>query len=120
MTLAGQPVLLLEDDPLFSADLAMLLEDAGARVVGPYRTMAEGLASVDGTPPSAALLDVELLDGKSFAVADRLRAAGIPFLFYSAKGSSGYEAAKTGGSPIISKGHPSREAVDRLVQIVRE
>ena len=120
MTLAGRAVLLLEDDPLLSADLAMLLEDFGATVVGPYRTLAEGLASVDGALPAAALLDVELLDGKSFAVADRLRAAGVPFLFYSAKGSSGYEAAKTGGAPILSKAHPSREAVDRLVELAGE
>ena len=72
MSLDGKTVLLLEDDPLLSADLALLLEDAGAEVIGPFRTFHEGLATVEAGLPHAALLDVELLDGKSFPVADRL------------------------------------------------
>ena len=119
MSLDGKTVLLLEDDPLLSADLALLLEDAGAEVIGPFRTFHEGLAAVEAGLPHAALLDVELLDGKSFPVADRLHDGGVPFLFYSAKGSSGYEAAKTGNAPILSKAHPSRLAVERLSDILR-
>ena len=114
MSLSGRSVLVMEDNPVLAADLVLLLEDAGARVIGPFRYLAEGLARLDAGLPDAALLDVELVDGKVLPLAERLRDGGVPFVFYSAKGSSGYEVAKTTGAPLLSKSNPSRAAIELL------
>ena len=118
-SLSGMSVLVLEDNPVLSTDLCFLIEDAGATVVGPFRTLRDGLRSVSSHHVDCAILDVELLDGKSFPIAGILEKEGVPFLFYSAKGSSGYEAAKLHGAPILSKSHSSRDALDYLANLIR-
>ena len=118
MSLSGRTVLVVEDNPILSADLTLLLEDAGARVIGPFRSVGEGLAQIAADLPDAALLDVELLDGKILPLAERLKACGVPYVFYSAKGSSGYEVARKTGAPLLSKSNPSQAAVDLLDEVV--
>ena len=118
MSLSGRSVLVMEDNPVLAADLTLLLEDAGARVIGPFRYLDEGLAQITGGLPDAALLDVELLDGRVLPLAERLRDGGVPFVFYSAKGSSGYEVARQTGAPLLSKSNPSRAAIDLLQEVV--
>ena len=118
MSLAGKSVLLLEGDPIVSTDLAMMLEDRGARVIGPFRTVAQGLSALDRGLPGAALLGIELLDGRSFPVVARLRSNSVPVLLYSRKGSEGYDAARAGDVPLLSKAHPGSVAVDRLATLV--
>ncbi|MER0240385.1 hypothetical protein [Fulvimarina sp. MAC8] len=118
MSFTGKTILLLEDNALVSADLSMMIEDRNGTVIGPFRTCAEGLEALTTDMPDAALLDVELLDGASFHVAERMAADERPFIFYTAKGSEGYNVARSMGAPLLSKAHSSREAVDMLAMIV--
>ena len=64
MSLSGRSMPVMEDSPVPAADLVLLLEDVGTRVIGPYCSVAYGLGRIDGAMPEAALLDVELLVGK--------------------------------------------------------
>ncbi len=83
-----QNILIVEDEPL----IAMMLEDfidiLGHTVAGSADSVDSALAVIDGGGVDAAILDVNLRGGeKSFPIADRLVAAGIPFVF--ATGGSG-------------------------------
>lgn len=77
-------ILLVEDEALLALDLSMTLEDEGAAVTGPFATVETALSAVSGRI-DAAVLDVDIVSGMSFPIADRLRRAGIPFVFHTGR-----------------------------------
>ena len=79
-TLAGRKVLVVEDDYLVAADLAGMLERAGAEIIGPVASVQEALDAL-GPLPDIATLDVQLGEETSFPIADELTKRGIPFIF---------------------------------------
>ncbi len=83
--LSGRRVLIVEDDRLIAWDLAEGLREHGAEVMGPRHSAEAALRCLDCEPaPDVALLDISLDDETSpDAVAERLRAKNIPFVFYS-------------------------------------
>lgn len=83
--LAGQSVLIVEDEPLIALQLGEVLADEGARVVGPAGSVAAALALVS-PGLGIALLDVNLGGERSFAVADALARFGVPFVFLTGYG----------------------------------
>lgn len=87
-SLAGQIVLVLEDDFYFAQDVASVLRSAGAEVIGPCATAADAIEALKSAPATAAVLDVNLGAGPSFEVAHALRNAGTPFVFIT-----GYDRA---------------------------
>ena len=117
MPLSGRTVLVMEDNPVLAADLAGLIEDRGARVLGPFRRLSDGMVLLDQQMPDMAILDVELLDGMVLPLADRLTDKGIPFVFYSARYSDGHAAAQKTGAPLLSKSNHSTAAVEMLIEI---
>jgi CheY-like chemotaxis protein len=80
--LHGRRVLIVEDEYLLAMDLQDQLEELGARVLGPAPSVATALRLLDSEAEvEAATLDVTLGGEKCFAVADALRARGVPFVF---------------------------------------
>jgi DNA-binding response OmpR family regulator len=76
-------VLIVEDEVLIAMDLQAQLEDSGWSVIGPVGQSAHALTLLDSAQPHFAVLDINLGHDTSFAVADRLAEAGVPFLFLS-------------------------------------
>jgi DNA-binding NtrC family response regulator len=81
--LKGAHVLVVEDDLLISMDLTAGLTDAGAQVVGPYRTAKDAVAFVNEWNISVALLDIRLASESVVPVAMQLSHRRIPFVFYT-------------------------------------
>ncbi len=76
-------VLILEDDPFIALDLQAIVEDGGHQVVGTFDTLAAAHEHLtEGF--DFALLDIDVVDGKSFALASALLERRIPFAFVSA------------------------------------
>jgi CheY-like chemotaxis protein len=76
-------ILVVEDEYLIAMSLQDALEDAGSIVLGPASSVDKAIKTID----SEAHIDAAVLDGAlSYAVADRLIARKIPFVF-----TSGYE-----------------------------
>lgn len=88
--LAGRRVLVVEDEALIAMEIETALLGAGCHVLGPVATIPEALHLLRTTLPDAALLDVQVADERSFGVADRLAAKGVPFVF-----ATGFDAAST-------------------------
>ncbi|MBZ9936973.1 response regulator [Mesorhizobium sp. BR1-1-16] len=80
-------VLIVEDEWLIAEDHAAALRGADHRVVGPCSTVQAALIAIDENLVDMALLDIELRDEKSFAVAERLEERNIPFAFLSGHGT---------------------------------
>jgi len=84
--LEGLKVLVVEDDLLQAEVTKILLEDRGCEVVGPAGWLQRGLELAEREPLDGAILDINLHGEMSFAIAEVLRARGVPFIFVT-----GYE-----------------------------
>ncbi|UIJ73365.1 response regulator [Aurantimonas sp. HBX-1] len=71
---------MVEDNLLVALDLIRGLQELKAELLGPVSRVQEALALISSTPPHAAVLDVNLLDGSVAPVADSLRRMGVPFV----------------------------------------
>ena len=94
--LAGRKILVVEDEWLLACGLEDILGRWGCRVLGPFARAADATAALaDRTAPrpDLALLDLNLADGSSLPVAERLARLGVPFLLVSACGSLPRDAA---------------------------
>ncbi len=84
----GRRILVLEDEGLIMLTITDVLEGLGCEVVAAEARPEKALDAVGSTPIDAALLDVNLGEGRtSYAVADALAARGIPFAFLTGYGS---------------------------------
>jgi DNA-binding response OmpR family regulator len=79
-------VLIVEDDFLLASYSAKVLENEGARIVGPAASVEKALALLGSETPDAAILDVNLNGETTLAVADALRVRGVPFIVVTGYG----------------------------------
>ena len=112
--LAGQRVLLVEDEAMITLLLEDMLGDLGCEVVGPADTVDSAMALAAGeTPIDIAVLDVNLAGRQVYDVADTLRAKGVPIVF-----SSGYGAGRLRevdqGAPVLGKPFRQQDLVAAL------
>ena len=80
-------VLIVEDDPIIAIDFEDRLLGFGVMRVRTVASVAQALAAITKRAPDFALLDVELIREKSFAIAERLEALKIPFVFITGYGA---------------------------------
>jgi DNA-binding NtrC family response regulator len=80
-------VLVVEDDPIIALDFEDTVRRFGVKTVRTAGTVTRALQLIEERAPEFALLDIGLLREKSFAVAERLEALGIPFAFISGYGT---------------------------------
>jgi CheY-like chemotaxis protein len=80
-------VLIVEDDPIIAIDFEDRLLGFGVTSVRTVGSVAQALAAIAARAPDFALLDVELSRENSFAVAERLAALKIPFVFVTGYGA---------------------------------
>lgn len=81
--LDGRRVLVVEDSPVVADDSAAILQELGCTVIGPAGTMASALQLAEAEAFDAAIVDLNIRGGKSFAVLRILEGRGIPFLMTS-------------------------------------
>ena len=84
--LAGAKVLVVEDEFMLALELEQSLRDLGCAVLGPAASAGEALGLLERERPDAATLDVRLRDGRVTPVAERLEAAGVPFVLVTSCG----------------------------------
>lgn len=82
-----QDVLVVEDDPIIALGLEDTILGFGVATVRVAANVTSALAMIEQRAPDFALLDVGLVRGNSFAVAERLASLQIPFAF-----ATGYDA----------------------------
>lgn len=77
-----QQILIVEDEPLIAMMLEDFLDALGKGVAGTVDTVAAALDRIAAGGVDAAIVDINLRGGEmSWAIADALDAADIPFLF---------------------------------------
>lgn len=92
-------ILVVDDEPLISMLVEGWLKELGCEVVGPARSLQDGLDLVDRAELDAAILDVNLAGESSLPLANALKLKGVPVAF--ATGDSGIEAGQGFDDPIL-------------------
>ncbi len=106
---AGRRVLVVEDEAMIAMLVEDMLADLGCAVVGPAHGVNEALELVHGgSALDAALLDVNLGGSPVFAVADALRAKGVPMIFSTGYGDGGLREVDR-GAPVLQKPFRSQD-----------
>ncbi len=87
--LTGCRILVVEDEMLVLMNIEMALEDLGCTSISAAGSVAEALSLIAQQSFDAAIIDVNLSEGKSYPVADKLTELGIPFAFSTGNGDHG-------------------------------
>ena len=82
--LSGRRVLLVEDEAVIALDLASLLTDLGAEVIGPAHSVAKALELLNEGKVDCAVLDINLDGDPVYPVARALEMRRIPLVFVTA------------------------------------
>jgi len=77
--LGGMRILIGEDEWLIADTLAVLLEEEGARVIGPCPTTQDAIRALNDGPIDFAIVDMNLKDSFSDPLVDRLVQLDVPF-----------------------------------------
>lgn len=96
-------VLIVEDDLIIALDFEDTITGFGVQRVRTASTVAAALQMIAERLPDFALLDVGLVREKSFAVAERLAALNIPFVFVTGYAADAGIPAAFSGTPRLAK-----------------
>jgi CheY-like chemotaxis protein len=81
----GRRILVVDDEPLIASLIADWLLELECEVAGPVDNAPDALQLAEQTRLDAALLDVTLGAGDSFALAEALLAKGVPVAFITGR-----------------------------------
>jgi two-component system, response regulator PdtaR len=101
--LSGVCVLVVEDEPIIALDLASMLEDAGAKVIGPALTLDEADRLSENGLIAVAVLDVRIRRGTIARVASKLSLRGVPIVFHTGHASAETLLARWPDSRVLVK-----------------
>jgi CheY-like chemotaxis protein len=96
-------VLIVEDDPIIALDFEDTILGLGVSAVRTAGNVARALDMIAERAPDFVLLDVGLVREKSFAVAERLEALRIPFVFVTGYGADVRLPAEFSQKPRLPK-----------------
>ena len=117
LPLTGRSILVVEDDLIVAQSIKDCLQDAGAQVLIASKT-GDALSVVENVDPAAAVLDVELADGDSTIICQRLNERAIPFIFCSGYDDA-YVSDKWPNAIIVGKPTSEQVLVGTLVALIR-
>jgi CheY-like chemotaxis protein len=108
-------VLIVEDDPIIALDFEDTILGFGVKTIRTAGNVARALEMIAARPPDFALLDVGLVREKSFAIAERLEALKIPFVFVTGYGADVRLPAAFADMPRLPKPYSS-DALRAILQ----
>ena len=111
-------VLVAEDQPFIAIDLALAVEDAGGKVVGPAASCEEALAFLSTEIVDAAILDVNLVDGDCSSLVEVLVGLDVPFIIHTAVDLPPALTARYLGLVVQTKPCPAATLVEQLENLL--
>jgi len=109
-------VLIVEDDAIIALDFEDTIPGFGVKMVRTAASVAKALDMIADRAPDFALLDVGLVHEKSFAIAERLAALKIPFVFVTGYGADARIPPEFAGQPRLQK-PCSSDALEAALQL---
>jgi DNA-binding NtrC family response regulator len=117
MPLRGQRILVVEDESAVAFDVGCIIRKARGTVSAYAVSLDQAIKLADEPEFSLAVLDFRLGRDTSLPVAEKLDAAGIPFVFHTGCGISELEKAYP-QAPIVEKPATAEDLVASLVYLL--
>ena len=111
-------VLVAEDQTFIALDLALAVEDAGGKVVGPAASCEAAMTLLSNGNVGAAILDVNLVDGDCSALVEVLVDLCVPFIIHTAVDLPTALATRFSGLVVQIKPCPPAILVARLESLL--
>jgi len=86
--LNGARVLVVQNDPFIAADLDLMIDEAGGKVVALAANRDDALSLLRREPIDAAVVDPNLGDGEAASLIEALNRRDIPFVIYPPSSSA--------------------------------
>ncbi|QNP45730.1 response regulator [Sphingomonas sediminicola] len=121
MDLIGKRVLVVEDEAILAMSVEDMIHELGCVVVGPALSAADGEQLARTQALDAAVLDINMGESSSFAIATALHERAIPFGFATGYGRTGVPA-EFASVPVLAKpytGEALGEMLRRLFAVGR-
>ena len=107
MSLKGLHILLVEDEPIIGLGIVCLLEDAGATVEGPCRTVSQAMGAIEDASVDnvldGAILDFRIGDEFCESVARKLFDNHVPLVLHTGSKVAAQGLADELSIPIVAK-----------------
>ena len=91
ITVAGNRIMIVEDEALVAMALRESLDEMGFSVLGPFNRISEAMVALRNNHIDAAVLDVNLGGELIYPLADVLAAEHVPFVFITGYGAEEIE-----------------------------
>ncbi|MFN3509116.1 MAG: HWE histidine kinase domain-containing protein [Allorhizobium sp.] len=118
-SIAGLPILLVEDQVLIAMDAEMMLADAGIDNVVTASSSTDALNQLKTFTPAIAILDINLGRDTSVPVAEELMRRGIPFVFATGYDDRSAVPDELLSVPVVRKPYDSIALVKALSDRLR-
>ena len=86
LVLAGNRILVVEDEALVALAVSEAINELGFAVVGPFSSVSAAIPSIEKRDADAAILDVNLGGELVYPLAEMLTTRGVPFIFVTGYG----------------------------------
>lgn len=116
----SRKILVAEDEMIVAFDLCATVEEAGFEVEGPHAGISSAMLAFQKEKPDLAILDIDLCDGKVFALARMLEEEQVPIIFHSGRYSSNQIATHFPAARTLQKPCPPSEIIAAVHEVLLE
>jgi DNA-binding response OmpR family regulator len=99
-------ILVAEDEFVTAFDLCDTFEEAGYEVEGPHAGISSAMLACQKEKPDLVLLDIELADGLTYELAQKLIDENVPVILHSDPAAAPEVAARFPGATTLAKPCP--------------
>lgn len=99
-------ILVAEDEFVTAFDLCDTFEEAGYEVEGPHAGISSAMLACQKEKPDLAILDIELADGLTYELAQKLINENVPVILHSDPGQALAVAARFPRATTLAKPCP--------------
>ncbi len=111
-------ILVAEDELITAFDLCDTFEEAGYEVEGPHAGISSAMLACQKAKPDLALLDIELADGLSLELAQKLLDDDVPVILHSEPEDTPALAARFPGATTLAKPCPPAKLLDTVSRVL--
>lgn len=119
LPLNGCHIMVVEDEFLIADDIATMLREAGAEVIGPAASLPEGMRLASDTEKiDGAVLNIDLGEATVYPLADELLTRGVRIMFLTGYNES-HIPAEYAAIPCCAKPAPPGCVIEELTALMR-
>lgn len=109
-------ILVAEDEMIVAHDLCDTVEEAGFTVEGPFDDPSSAMLAFQKHKPDLAILDINLMGGTAYSLAETMMAEDVPVIFHSGQVDSEEVHARYPNASALSKPCPPALIIETVNQ----